>query len=211
MTRHLKNRRNVTDEQLYWASIIEDFTNDSSMDNDLKMTKILYSLSPENKYVFCPMGVYKTVEEFGHALLFRLNRGISSITDYAETSAEIMIKSGALLSVSERSGCSSTIIETIKEYGIRILQENWTYQKESYIYELAYKISGENTFNPGLSDGTVFTTIEDLKKYLTAKGSRDNKELERVCSYLLDSEYQMKPAMYGWLKSKGYDVSDFNT
>ena len=89
-------------------------------------------------------------------------------------------------------------------------EHGWQRQRESYVYEFLYRLTGREEYNPGLPDETVFRTVEELKEYIRGKKGENYEDMYSVMAYLLTGEHQMKPALYGWFKSKGITLEGFN-
>ena len=210
LTNHLKNRKGATDNQLLWASIIEDICNNNDYDNDEKLTRILNRLSPDSGFIFCALGAFKTIQEYGIALFERITASNDVVFTIAIASAESLLRSKVLSSYAGKKENMNAFTDTLHIFEERALQPGWERQRTSAIFELAYLLSGKKDYNPGLPDGKVFQTVDELKSYLVSKSGSDYKGLYTICSYLLDGEHQMKPALYGWLRSQGYDVEGFN-
>ena len=90
------------------------------------------------------------------------------------------------------------------------MEDSWYKQRKTIVYELAFFLSGEKRLDLGLPDGTVFTSVDQMKEYLARIGLRDIKELYQACGYILEDSLHMKPKVYGWLKQQGCQLEAFN-
>lgn len=206
---HLKFGRNATDRQRFYASVIEDGMNDKKLDSDARMMRILYSLSPNLNKIITPMGVYETVSSWAEALFSALFANVKEIRHTAVDSAESLLKTKVLSGFSEAGGESEETKKLISEFEKRSLSKDWFSMREKNVYEMAYRLTGHTEYDPGLPDGTVFGSIEELKKYLIEDPGENYTQLYRALSYFLDGEHKLKPSFYGWLKGRGYELPGF--
>ena len=198
----------ATARQRYFASVIEDGMNERE-DSDVKVCKILYSLSPDLDRILSPMGVYSGVGEWGNALMEALNSFARQIVYGGIESAEMLLKSGVLSELCSRLHEPEEVINLVKEFETRAKSRDWFSHRERNIYEFAYRLTKNEVLNPGLPDGKVFTSVEEVKEYLMTKKGENYTDLYRTVAFFIDGEHKCKPAFYGWLKSKGYSLADF--
>ena len=219
LSTHLRSSANATEAQLYYASIIEGILGVGKMNSDVRMTKILYTLSTDCKLIFCPMGVYESIEEWGKAMFTALETGAGDSVTNAPDSVETVLLSKTLSEFIKRTSdgedeespeSGSKTKDLIAEFEKRVTEHSWQRQKESYVYEFLYRLTGKEEFNPGLPDDKVFFTVEEMKDYIKKQKSDRYGDLYRTMACFLIDEHQMKPALYGWLKSKGVTLPGFN-
>ncbi len=211
LTDHLRNRRNATDNQLKWASIIDDVIEHHQGSEDAKMAKILYSLSEEIADCFyCPIGPMKTLKEYGNALLNRLKSPSEIMVNAAIHSVELLVETDMLLQIAAKEKTDSRVINVVNEIKEMKQQNNKSLHRKSYCWYLAYILSGSTELDLDLPEKKVFRSITDLQKYLLSKGSGDYSDLCKSCGLFINSTYTLKPMVYGWMKAQGLDVSKFN-
>ena len=209
LTEHLRSGVNVSKSRLYHASVIEDTLADKNLDSDQKVAVILYTISPELSYLFGPSGAYESVDAFGQAVFEGLNGYTNDVLRITMETLETLIPSGVLLSFAERKGESEERINLIKEFKKRMRDRiEWRSHREAYCWEFAYRITGKDELDPKLPDGAVFTNIEDVKKYLAGKKGEGYIDLYRSVACFIDEEHTLKPAVYGWMKAKGYRIGE---
>ncbi len=209
LTEHLRLGKNVSKTRLYHASVIEDTLADRNLDSDEKLAAILYTISPDLPYLFSPAGAYESIEDFVNAMFEALSGYTNDILRTGMESLETLIPSGVMMKFAEAKGESDEHKELIREFENRMKDRiDWRNHRESYCYEFAYRYTGREELNVNLPDGTVFRNIEEVKKYLTGKKGEGYIDLYRVTAYFLDDAHTLKPAVYGWMKAKGYSLGE---
>ena len=88
--------------------------------------------------------------------------------------------------------------------------QDWFSNREKNVYEFIYRLTGKKELDPGLPDGTVFTSIEQLKTYLMGDSKDGYTETYHRVAFFLESEHKLKPAVYGWMKTMGYEIPGFD-
>ena len=207
---HLRSRRGASDEHLLWASIIDDNVGSARYDEDEKLMRTLYDISPDAAFIFTPIGVFPDAKAFGSVLFDRLSSKSADVNEDAAHTADLLLKTKALSNFVEKYPTPGVTAEQIREFEQRRQLQNWPRQRYGHLFELAYRLSQRNDLNVGLPDGTVFRSMDELKTYLAKLGTGDFRELYNACGYLLDGEHQMKPKVYGWIRSLGFQAENFN-
>ena len=210
LTKRFRNSANPTQNQLFWADIIDDIRINFKGSDDAKMAKILYMLSDKTGYFHCPIGSMKTLQEFGISLLNRLKSSSEIMVKAATTSAEVLVGSDVLLEVAKSEKAGSRVINVINEMKEMMQQNIWSSHGEEICCYLAYVISGSTKLDLNLPNGKVFQNVSELRKYLSSKSGSNYSDLYETCGYFINESHTMKPLVYGWLKAQGYDVSEFN-
>ena len=213
LANHLRSGQNTTEAQQYYASVVEGLANVGKMNSDTRMTKILYTLSKDTRFIFTSMGVFETPKEWGGAMFHALETGAGdSVTNPFDSVETVLLAKvfSEYLSDIDDMGEDSEFNRLVKEFEKRVTEHGWQRQRESYVYEFLYRLTGREEYNPGLPDETVFRTVEELKEYIRGKKGENYEDMYSVMAYLLTGEHQMKPALYGWLKSKGITLEGFN-
>ncbi len=206
---HLRYGRTPTDRQRFYASVIEDGLNDKKNDSDVRMEKILYALSPSITVIISPMGVYNTVSEWAEAMFAALFAHVKEIRLKAVESAEVLLKTEVLSKNAKAVGESDDKCKLIAEFERRAISKEWFSIREKSIYEFAYRITNHTEYDPGLPDGTVFQSVEELKQFLIKDPGENYTQTYRALSFFLDGEHKLKPSFYGWLKGRGYEMPGF--
>lgn len=209
LNKHL-DRRDKTDAQALWMSQMYDIMNNDSYDADQKFLRIIMALSPNRGYIACPMGCFSSIEQLGKRLAACMTNDSQEVRNAAIGAMKTLLTTDELSGFAERQGVPGDVLEDLKWFETLPQTERWGRQREAIVCELAYRLSGDTPLNVGLPDGTVFTTVDELKSYLIRFGKGDFKELYNRCGYFLDSANQMKPCVYGWLRHQGCQLTDFN-
>ena len=208
----LASGQNKTENQIYWGSVISDTISrgsDNFYREDWQMMKILYTICPDTNFIYTPLGVFDNLKSFGQALI----DGLSSASFDTRTAAQDAVAAIIPTNVFQNLMKNDKKTDFGEAAEILLKEENssdWWSISSSRSWWLAYLISGEKSLDLNLPDGKKFNSVKELKKYLTAKGNDSYKELYSVCGNFMDESYTMKPALYGWLRARGCDVSKFN-
>lgn len=209
LLQHLR-RYGKTSTHALWASQIDDIVNNSAYTPDLKLLRVIQTLSPEHSYAACPLGCFDTVSGFGKRLMTCMQSESKAMRDAAAGAAETLLSAGELSACASRNGHSRASVRMIREFEALVGTERWKKQREAIVCELAYMLSGETRLDPRLPDGTVFNSIDSLKKYLLQFGNGDFRGLYDISKHFLDDTNQMKPMVYGWLRRQGCGLELFN-
>ena len=209
LSAHLRDGMFATKRQRYFASVIDDVKNNTKYSADVKLAKILYTLSPDLNVILCPMGVFEDIPSFAESAFTALSGQALHIIRGAVDCVETVLQSGALTQIGEKKNASKEVLSLISEFEKRASGKDWFRYRERNTYELIYRLSGHKELNPGLPDGTIFKDLDSLKDYLASNTGEGYSETYRIVSFLLDSEHRLKPAVYGWLKSRGYELKGF--
>jgi len=209
LLQHLR-RQGKTNAQALWASQIDDITNNASYNPDQKLLHVISSLSPNHPYIACPLGCFTSPAEFGQRLMACMRNSSPAMRNSAMEAMRTLLSTTELSTFVSNDNAPEDFISYIKEFEAMTSSDRWNRQKESIVFELAYCFSGERALDVGLPDGSVFETVDDLKRFLVQFGTGDFKELYSVCEYFLDGAHQMKPQVFAWLRHQGYVLDDFN-
>ena len=206
---HLKYNRTATDRQRFYASVIEDGMNEKKLDADAKAETIIYHLSTDLNVIVCSMGVYDSVSAWAEALFSALFANVKEIRYAAVDATESLFKTGILTQVAQRNEERADKLKLLSEFEKRSQSKDWFAGREKSVYEFVYRMTDHTEYDPGLPDGTVFNSAEELKQYLMKDPGENYSQLYRALSFFLDGEHKCKPSFYGWLKGRGYDLPGF--
>ena len=192
----------------YWVSVIDDINYASYSSQDEKMIRILNKLYPESPYIFTPFGCFEKLSEFAAVLLRLMESGVTEQMEPAVSCAETLLATKELSDSEHRDKKTSDYaMKKIGELEGMVGKEAWNENRYGYIFELGYLLSDKPVLNPGLPDRKTFKNIDELKKYLADKGNGDKAEFFEICSFFVDEEHKLRPEIFGWLRSLGYDTS----
>ena len=209
LSSHLRGSLDATKRQRFFASVIDDGLNERRYDSDVKISRILYALSPELSVIVCPMGVYETVRDWADAVFAALFSQARQVVFRAVECVEIVLRSGALKRAAKQDSEPEKELKLISEFEKRAEGKDWFRLRERNSYEFVYRLTGRSDLDPGLPDETIFHGLDELKAYLMADTKDGYSELYRKTAFLVESEHKLKPAVYGWLKSQGYEIPGF--
>ena len=209
LLQHLKHQTKTVTQAL-WISQIEDITN-SSYTPDQKLLRVIMALAPDHPYIACPLGRFSSLDALGKRLAACMQSNSETMRKTAVDAMKTLLSTNELSTFAGKTGTPKTLLDQIKHFETLPTNDRWERQKESLVFELAYRLSGEKKLDIGLPDGTIFDSAQQLMHYLSRFDTRDFKELYRICGdRFLDSAHQIKPNVYGWLRSQGYELDGFN-
>ena len=210
LLQHLR-RYGTTNEQASFASQIDDIINNTAYTPDLKLLHVIMELSPNHSYIACPLGCFSSMEALGKRLLACMRNKSRGMVSTAVEAMQTLLSTKELSTFAARQKCPRGVYQDIRWFESQLAQARWNRQKESIVYELAYFLSGDNCLDLHLPDGMVFRTVDELKEYMLHTCTKDEfKSLYRFSRFLLDSEHQMKPQVYGWMRQQGCLLEGFN-
>ena len=215
LTNHLEWKERLTSNQALWVSQIRDISEEIKYNADQKFIRIIQSLSPERKYLACPLGVFNSLSEFGKRLFECLENDAEIGRNMAISSIELLASVNHISWFMQVMNEDLEEVEHVKSIENGILQggvmsDCWNRNPDLIIYELAYTLT-KDPLDLGLINGKTFSTLDSLKKYLMQNDSSSHKKVYDLCQkYLLDDAFTLKPRVYGWLKCKKCDLSQFN-
>lgn len=210
LSSHLRGSLSATKKQRFYASVIEDGLNDRQYDSDTKIARILYALSPNLSVIICPMGVYESVDGWANACFAALFGQARQVVYRAIESVEIVLRSGGATRIAKQGLLPDEKCALISEFEKKVTGKDWFSNREKNVYEFIYRLTGKKELDPGLPDGTVFTSIEQLKTYLMGDSKDGYTETYHRVAFFLESEHKLKPAVYGWMKTMGYEIPGFD-
>lgn len=205
---HLRNKAGATDNQLLWASIINDIVNNSKYTPDERMIRIFLKLSPNARYIYCPLGVFASTKDYGSVLIDMLGSDYSDAINAATESTATLIRSGALTQFVTNNPEQTASVELINHFCDAITH----LRSKPALFEFAYHIAQRDDLDimvPNSSTSTIKVhSVEEFEKCLLDADKGDMQSIYGICEKLFDDEGRVKAKVYSWLKMMGCSVDE---
>jgi len=137
------------------------------------------------------MNVYKDIANFGIDLLNKLKR--ESSNQLVKESVNLLLQEHILSDYAKDHNYGPNEIQQIKIFERWRDKKEWTVFQDSYIWAMAYCFSGDLVLDVGLPDGTTFSGVDELKRYLLEHARGDYSDLYAICSNFLTVSHEMIP------------------
>ena len=209
---HLRSKIGASDNQLLWASIIDDIANNTKYSTDERLIRILYNISPSTNYIYCPLGVFSSTKDYGGMLLDMLSSDYADVIETAIASTTALLQSGAFAHFVTNNSGQTASIDLVNHFEELVTQKNWDLHCHSYLFEFAYRLTQRtdlDVFIPNKTPNKIIVhSVDELKACLTETCESNLQSLYSICALFFDDDGKVKPKVYGWMKIMGCDIDN---